>query len=144
MYRVFQKMMSKMMAEQAKAGPKKAASKSKVKKKLMKKPVKISKQKVQRDSTSEDSKSAEEVSEEEEQLIYIPKHLRSSKRPVEEPLSVNKPKYGAPVEDSIQALTENSQGLTDSGQREKVIHQTGFLSRLGRGQQSGEPPPEIH
>ena len=32
MYQVFQKMMTKMMAEQAKAGPKKAASKSKVKK----------------------------------------------------------------------------------------------------------------
>ena len=106
MYPVFQKMMTKMMAEQAKAGPKKAASKSKVKKKPMKKPVKISKQKVQRDSTSEDSGSAEEVSEEEEQLIYIPKHLRQSKRPVEEPVLVNKPKYGAPAEDSIQALTK--------------------------------------
>ena len=93
------------MAEQAKAGPKKAAAKSKIKKKPMKKPVKISKQKIQRDSTSENSESAEEDSEEEGQLMYIPKHLRQSKRAVEEPVSV-KPKYGAPAEDPIQALTK--------------------------------------
>ena len=119
MYKVFQKMMSKMMVEQAKARPKKAAAKGKIKKKPLKKPVKISKQKVQRDSTSEDSESAEENSEEEEQLIYIPKHLQQSKRIIEEPVPISKPKYGPPAEDPIQALTKIVKDLQirDKGKR---------------------------
>ena len=121
------------MAEQAKAGPKKAASKSKIKKKPMKNPIKISKQKIQRDNTSENSESAEEDSEEEEQMMYIPKHLRQPKRAVEEPVPVSKPKYGAPAEDPIQALTKMVKDLQIRDKGKEIIYQAGFLPRIGRG-----------
>ena len=106
--------------------PRRQLLRAKLRRSPWRSPSKSASRKIQRDSTSENSESAEENSEE-EQLIYIPKHLRQSKRPVEEPLSVNKPKYGPPAEDSIQALTKNSQRPANPWQRKKG-HTPGRIS----------------
>ena len=131
MYKIFQKMMSKMMSEQAGAGLKKASSKSKIKRKPIKRHVKISKQKVQHDNISEDSESAEEDSRRRRATdMFIPKHLRQSKRVGEEPVSVNKPKYGPPTEDLIQALTKIVKDLQIRDKGKKVYTRQDFYLGL--------------
>ena len=57
MYGMFQKMMARMMSEQAEANLKEAVPKSKLKKKPVKKQVRIIRKKVQPDTTSEESES---------------------------------------------------------------------------------------
>ena len=59
-YGLFQKMMAKMVSEQAEASLKKAVPKSKLKKKAVKKHVRIIKKKMQPDNTSEGTESEEE------------------------------------------------------------------------------------
>ena len=118
MYKIFQKMMAKMMPEQAEANSKKISSKTKVKRKPVKKHVRISKKKIKQDSTSEGTESGGEDSEE-EQFVFVPKHLRQVKKVAEEPESVNKPKDGVPAEDSVQILTKMVKDLQirDKGKR---------------------------
>ena len=62
MYDMFQKMMARMMSEQAEAKLKEAVPKSKLRKKPVKKQVRIIRKKIQSDTTSEESESVEEES----------------------------------------------------------------------------------
>ena len=59
-YSLFQKMMAKMVSEQAKVSMKKAAPKNKFKKKPVRKQIRITRKKVQPDSTFEGTESVEE------------------------------------------------------------------------------------
>ena len=115
MYDMFQKMMARMMSEQAEAKLKEAVPKSKLRKKPVKKQVRIIRKKVQPDTTSEESESVEEESEEEEQIVYKQNPPRQSvKIAAEEPESVNKPKSGAPAEDLMsKQMKEMNRAIKD-------------------------------
>jgi hypothetical protein len=92
-YKLFQKMMSKMASEQAEANPKKVSPQSKIRGK----PVKIGRKKVQHDSASE---LAEEDSEE-EQSAFFQNPLYRPKKIIKEPESASKTNFQIPVEDPI-------------------------------------------
>ena len=84
---------------------------------------------VQQDNTSKGTESTEEDSEE-EQFVFVPRHLRQPKKMAEEPESVNKPRDGVPTEDSIQALTKMVKDLQIRDKGKKVYTRQDFYLGL--------------
>ena len=114
-YSLFQKMMAKMVSEQAEASLKKATPKNKLRKKLVRKQIRITRKKVQPNSTSLSTKSVEEEESKEEQFVFSQNPPRQFVKILEEPESVNnRPKYGILAEDQMrEQLREVTRAVKD-------------------------------